>query len=111
MQYARDYPFRVVTNRKWLSAYLGGIHDWGTDIDPDTALQTYWRASGQWMARALRTGVDIPVTSCGPYWLERLPWKYRPWHVEVVPIEDVKCTLFRRLDGEAHTGAGMVVCS
>lgn len=73
-------PFRVVTHKNWLADQfkpLGAVQDFGFDIDPHTALNTIWWAPGAWVASALKAGVHLPLMSCGPHWLDRLPLKYR----------------------------------
>lgn len=82
-------PFRVVTHKNWLAAIFqpfGAVQDFGFDIDPGTALSTYWWAPGAWVARASKAGVDLPVLSCGPYWLDRLPMPYVGRVVRTVPL-------------------------
>lgn len=71
---------RIVTRKRWLAeqfAPLGGVIDHGFDIDPDTALNTYWWAPGAWVASARKAGVQLPLLSCGIDWLPKLPKEYR----------------------------------
>ncbi|MBB3752657.1 hypothetical protein FHT44_005169 [Mycolicibacterium sp. BK634] len=69
-------PFRVVTQKNWIAEQfvpMGAVHDWGFDIDPVTAPETIWWAPGAWVASALKSGVHLPLMSCGPHWLGNLP--------------------------------------
>jgi hypothetical protein len=73
-------PFRIVTHKNWLAekfASFGAVQDFGFGIDPNTAPETVWWAPGAWVASARKAGVDLPLMSCGPYWLDRLPSRYR----------------------------------
>lgn len=75
-------PFRIVTHRNWLAeqfASFGAMQDFGFDIDPSTAGETLWWAPGAWVASAAKTGVELPLMSCGPYWLCNVShlWKGR----------------------------------
>ncbi|WP_349318975.1 ATP-grasp domain-containing protein [Mycolicibacterium canariasense] len=77
--------FRVVTHKNWLAEQFkpwGAIQDFGFDIDPDTAAETIWWAPGAWVASAAAAGVRLPLMSCGPYWLDQLPEKYRGREVQ-----------------------------
>jgi hypothetical protein len=86
-------PFRVVTHRNWVYDFfqdLGAVHDYGFDIDPSTAPDTLWWASGQWVARAAKAGVRLPLTACGPEWLAGLPESYTGRRIEVVRVEGLE---------------------
>ncbi|OHU47272.1 hypothetical protein BKG82_26840 [Mycobacteroides chelonae] len=85
-------PFRVVTRKNWLADLFkpfGAVQDFGFDIDPDTAPETYWWAPGAWVASASKTGVDLPLLSCGPYWLDRLPWCYTGRDIRTAALGDL----------------------
>jgi len=82
-------PLRVVTHRNWLAkqfAPFGGVQDFGFDIDADAALDYSWWAPGEWVARAAKAGVDIPLTSCGARWVERLDVPFEWLRREVVTV-------------------------
>lgn len=71
---------RIVTHKTWLADLfkpLGAVQDYGFDIDPKTALDTYWWAPGAWVASAYKAGVELPLLSCGPRWLDDLPMEYK----------------------------------
>lgn len=75
--YSRE--FRVVTYKNWLAEQfkpLGAVQDFGFDINPETAMDTIWWAPGAWVASAFKAGIRLPLTSCGPRWLDRLPRYY-----------------------------------
>lgn len=77
-------PFIVVTHKNWLAeqfAPMGAKQSHGFDIDPDTALDAIWWAPGAWVAAACRAGVQLPLMSNGPYWLDELPPEYRRRYV------------------------------
>jgi len=85
-------PFRIVTHRNWLAEAFkpfGAVQDFGFDIDPATALETLWWAPGAWVASARKAGVDLPLLSCGPRWLDRLDTSYTRRRVETLLLEDV----------------------
>jgi hypothetical protein len=73
---------RVVTHRNWLAEQfkqLDGVHvvqDFGLDFDPAN-LDDYWWAPGAWVARAYKSGMRLPLMSCGVDWLPNLPEAYR----------------------------------
>jgi len=82
--------FRIVTHKNWLAeqfAPLGATQDFGFDIDPATARDTIWWAPGAWVASALKSGVRLPLMSCGPYWLDELPMRYRGRYVFTGTVE------------------------
>ncbi|MCG7607061.1 ATP-grasp domain-containing protein [Mycobacterium sp. CnD-18-1] len=60
---------------------MGGVIDHGFDIDPDTAMDTIWWAPGAWVASAHEAGIQLPLTSNGPHWLDELPPEYRGRYV------------------------------
>lgn len=68
-------PFRVVTHRNWIAEHFadfGAVQDFGFDIDPETAEDTVWWAPGAWVARVWASGIRLPLTLCGPRWMENL---------------------------------------
>lgn len=70
---------RIVTHRNWIADEFkdfGAAQDFGLDINPDTALDTVWWASGYWVGRAYSTGIRIPVVSCGARWLAAQPFRW-----------------------------------
>lgn len=87
-----------MTHKGWLAKGFRGItrhgvpidvfQDWGFDIDPKKALETIWWAPGAWVASAYKAGVRLPLTSCGPYWLERLPMEYRGRGVKTMTLAE-----------------------
>lgn len=82
-------PFRIVTYKNWLADLFkpfGAVQDFGFDIDPNAALETYWWAPGAWVASASKAGVDLPLLSCGPYWLDRLPRRYTGRDIRTVTV-------------------------
>lgn len=86
-----DRPFRVVTHKRWLAeqfAPLGAVQDMGFDINPKTACETVWWAPGAWVASALAAGVNLPLLSCGPYWLENIPMDYRWRGVKTMTVAE-----------------------
>lgn len=85
-------PFRVVTRKNWLADLFkpfGAVQDFGFDIDPNTALETHWWAPGAWVASVSKAGVDLPLLSCGPYWLEHLPRRYTGRDIRTVAQADL----------------------
>lgn len=65
----------MVTHRNWIAEQfkpMGAVQDFGFDINPDTAWDTIWWAPGAWVASAFKAGVRLPLTSCGPRWLDKL---------------------------------------
>lgn len=85
--------FRVVTHKRWLAetfAEFGAVQDFGFDIDPATAQETVWWAPGAWVASAHKAGVELPLTSCGPRWLDNLPYKFRGRDVCTMTMEQCK---------------------
>lgn len=91
-----DRPFRVVTHKNWLAAQfapMGAVQDFGFDIDPATAKTTLWWAPGAWVVSALETGMRLPLLSCGPHWLDRLPHRFTGRTVHTIPFNDVPATL------------------
>lgn len=92
--------FRVVTHRTWLCrlfAPKGGVQDFGLDIDASTAGQDIWWAPGEWAARASRSGVALPLLSCGQEWLCGLPFDWLRRRVAVTPAHLV-CEMFGEWD-------------
>lgn len=88
-----DKPFRVVTHRNWLAqhfAQFGAVQDFGFDIDPGTAEDTYWWAPGAWVACAWQSGIRLPLTLCGHRWMETLPIEYRQRIIVVRKLEDIE---------------------
>lgn len=88
--------FRVVTHKAWLANQFAEALpevtvtlDHGFDIDPSAAAGTLWWAPGAWTARARRAGVRLSVTSCGPRWLESLPWPYRRRAVHTLTVGEL----------------------
>lgn len=84
--------FRVVTHRNWISEVfkpVGGVHDFGMDIDPTIVNDTVWWAPGHWAARAARAGVTLPLTSCGQMWMTKQPENLVQRRITVVRAEDV----------------------
>jgi hypothetical protein len=88
-------PFRVVTHKNWLAkGFTEKLtervvkQDFGYDIDPSTAMDTIWWAPGAWVASAALAGVQLPLMSCGPYWLERLPMIYRGRGVKTMTVAE-----------------------
>lgn len=84
--------FRVVTHKNWLAEQfsgLGAVQDFGFDIDPTAASETVWWAPGAWVASALKAGVRLPLTSCGPHWLQNLPQSYTGRKVRTQPLNHV----------------------
>jgi len=82
-------PFRVVTHRRWLAEqFPNAIHDWGLDINPETAMDTIWWSPGAWVARAYAAGIQLPLTSCGPRWLSDCPKDYTGRWVDTGPLSD-----------------------
>lgn len=82
-------PFRIVTHRNWLAEQFkdfGAVQDFGFDINPATARETLWWAPGAWVASAAKAGVVLPLMSCGPTWLDALPYKYRGRPVITMPL-------------------------
>lgn len=85
-------PFRVVTHKRWLAeqfAPMGAILDHGFDIDPSTALDTFWWAPGAWVASARLAGVKLPLMSCGPSWLTMIPKEYVGRRVQNKLLADI----------------------
>lgn len=71
-------PFRIVTHKNWLAkSFPGAVQDFGFDIDPSTAMETLWWAPGAWVASAQKVGVELPLMSCGPTWLDAVPYELR----------------------------------
>ncbi|ASZ74800.1 hypothetical protein KHO57_gp104 [Mycobacterium phage Phabba] len=69
----------IVTHKNWLAkGFTEKLtdrvvkQDFGFDINPDTAWDTVWWAPGAWVASAYKAGVRLPLTSCGPRWLDSL---------------------------------------
>lgn len=84
--------FRVVTHRRWVTerfSSLGGVQDYGFPADRGTADPdaVYW-APGAWVAGVAAAGVRLPLVSCGPRWLDRLPAKYRGRSVNTAPLRE-----------------------
>jgi len=82
--------FRVVTHKNWLAKTFqdfDAIQDFGFDIDPTTAQDTIWWAPGAWVASAAAAGVELPLLSAGPRWLDALPEKYVGRDVRTMRIE------------------------
>lgn len=81
-----------MTHKNWLAAQFApmrAVQDFGFDIDPATARETLWWAPGAWVASALQAGVQLPLLSCGPYWLDRLPYRFSGRKVRTMPLCDV----------------------
>lgn len=104
-------PFNVVTHKRWLAeqfAPLGAVLDHGFDIDPTTALDTYWWAPGAWVASAHRAGVQLPLLSCGVDWLPNLSEEYlgrRVWNSLLRDIPSgVTAETFVKLPEVKHDG-------
>lgn len=105
---------RIVTHKNWLADQfkaLGSIQviqDWGYDIDPDTALDTYWWAPGAWVASARKAGIRLPLLSCGIDWLPNLPMEYRGRKVQNKLLRDiypgVTAETFAKLPEVKHDG-------
>ncbi|ORA57319.1 hypothetical protein BST24_23880 [Mycobacteroides franklinii] len=82
----------MITHRNWLADVFkafGAVQDFGFDIDPVSALDTYWWAPGAWVASAHKAGVTLPLLSCGPYWLDRLPARYLGRPVRTMPLSEL----------------------
>lgn len=91
-------PFRVVTHKEWLArhfASVGAVRDWGFDIDPDTAMDTIWWAPGAWVASAFKAGVHLPLLSCGPRWLDRLPYEFTKRAVVTAELQSIRHWAFK----------------
>lgn len=85
-----------MTHKNWLAEVFkpfGGVQDFGFDIDPAAARGTYWWAPGAWVASAHKSGAALPLLSCGPHWLGRLPGCYLG--------RDVRTVLLRELPNDA----------
>ncbi len=85
--------FRVVTHRNWIAEHfrsVGGVQDFGFDIDKDAVTDTVWWAPGEWVSRAADSGVTIPVLSCGQKWMSSAAaTPFRRRCVLVVPASEV----------------------
>lgn len=105
---------RVVTHKNWLANQFKALssiqvtQDWGHDIDPETALDTYWWAPGAWVASAHKAGVHLPLLSCGVDWLPNLPKEYRGRRVQNKLLRDifpgVTPEVFAKLPEVKHDG-------
>lgn len=83
-------PFRVVTHKNWLAEQfkpMGAVQDFGFDIDAQTAMSTIWWAPGAWVASAAKVGLKLPLMSNGPYWLDKLPVRYKKRGVVTMTAE------------------------
>lgn len=83
-----EREFRVVTRQNWIAEHfsvVGGVHDFGFDVDPHTAPDTVWWASGGWAASVSKLGVKLPLLSCGTSWMDTVPHRYTRRRIVTVP--------------------------
>ncbi|ACH62221.1 hypothetical protein MYRNA_254 [Mycobacterium phage Myrna] len=81
----------MVTHKNWIAEQfkpMGAVQDFGFDINPDTAWDTIWWAPGAWVASAFKAGVRLPLTSCGPRWLDHLPRYYTGRTVSTMTVRE-----------------------
>jgi len=74
---------------------MGAVQDFGWDIDPDTAMNTVWWAPGAWVASAAKAGVHLPLMSCGPRWMDTLPYRYKGRAVVTAELQSIRHWAFK----------------